>query len=199
MKVGLVLECGPMGADKKVHTYLAKKIRNDIEIDAVTLDDKKKLLAGCGPAAKVLLKSCARVLIIWDLYPAWRQKGEHPCRHSDRISVFASLDAAGVQRNRVALVCLNAELETWLIADDRAVKTVLAKLKAPHPLGRIVARPKRPESITNPKKTLEKWFKAETGRSYLDRDHAHLIAQAMPDLSRVRGLPTFDRFEVKLR
>jgi len=199
MKIGFILECGPMGADKKVHTLLAKRVQPSIEIDAVTLDDKKKLIAGCGAAARVLLKTCHRVLVIWDLYPAWRQRGELPCRHTDRLAAFASLDAARVPRGRVTLVCIDAELETWLIADERAVKAVLTKLKSPHPLGTIVAKQKRPESNTNPKRTLERWFKAETGRSYIDRDHAHQIAAAIPNLSRLRDLATFSRFTANLR
>jgi hypothetical protein len=199
MKIGVVLECGPMGAEKKVHPLLAKRIRPDLAIETATLDNKPKLLAGCGLAAKNLLRTCDRVLIIWDLYPAWREKKERPCRKADREAAFASLDAAGVDRNDIALVCIHEELEAWLIADERAVEAVLSHFTRPHPLPQRIPRNRRPEAVVNPKKLLTRWFKAATGRAYLDRDHAHLIAAAMPDLSRLSRLPTFHRFAAKLR
>jgi hypothetical protein len=199
MKIGLILECGPMGAEKKVHPYLAQKIRPGLEIETATLDNKPKLLAGCGLAAKNLLRTCDRVLIIWDLYPAWRENNEKPCRKADRESAFASLDAAGVNRAKVALICIQEELEAWLIADERAVKTVLSGYTSPRPLKVRIPKQKRPESIRNPKGLLIDWFTQAKGRPYSDRDHAHLIAQAMPDLTRLSGLPTFDRFVAKLK
>ncbi len=36
MKVGMVFECGPQGADKAVWTHLAAALRSGIEISAVT-------------------------------------------------------------------------------------------------------------------------------------------------------------------
>jgi hypothetical protein len=47
------------------------------------LDNKKKLVEDCGPVAKALLSECEKVIIVWDLYPAWREKGIKPCRHED--------------------------------------------------------------------------------------------------------------------
>lgn len=199
MKIGLILECGPMGAEKKVHPYLAKQLRPELEIETVTLDNKPKLLAGCGAATRNLLKTCDRVLIIWDLYPSWREGGERPCRHADREAAFASLDAADVSRDDVALICIEEELEAWLIADERAVETVLKSFKTNGQLRNRLPRQRRPESVSNPKKLLVRWFKAENGRPYVDRDHAHLIARALTTVDRLSGLPTFDRFAAKLR
>ena len=198
MKIGLVLECGPMGAEKKVHPYLAQKIRPGLDIETATLDNRPKLLAGCGLATKNLLRTCDRVLIIWDLYPAWREDGEKPCRKADREAAFASLDAAGVNRTKVALICIQEELEAWLVADERAVEAVLRRYTRPHPLPDRIPRTRRPEAVVNPKKLLTRWFKNATGRPYLDRDHAHLIAEAMPDLNRVTRIPSFERFAAKL-
>lgn len=199
MKIGLILECGPMGAEKKVHTYLAKQLRPELEVETVTLDNKPKLLAGCGAAARNLLKTCERVLIIWDLYPSWREDGERPCRHADRKLAFASLDTAEVSRDDVALICIEEELEAWLIADERAVETVLKSFKTNSQLRNRLPRQRRPEAVSNPKKLLVKWFKAENGRPYVDRDHALLIASAMSNLNRLVGLSTFDRFAAKLK
>ena len=68
----MIFECGPAGADKKVCEYLARQLQPQLEIISVTLDNKPKLIHNCGRSAAQLLKAgCDRVLIIWDLYPAW--------------------------------------------------------------------------------------------------------------------------------
>jgi hypothetical protein len=51
MKIGMILECGPSGADKKVCEHLAKQLLPDIEITSFTLDNKPKMIAECGPVA----------------------------------------------------------------------------------------------------------------------------------------------------
>ena len=40
MKVGLILECGPQGADKAVCEYLVKLLNPEIEVVSRTLDNK---------------------------------------------------------------------------------------------------------------------------------------------------------------
>src|SRR5436190_6183362 len=75
MKVGMIFECGPDGADRKVCEHLARLLQPGLEIVGVTLGDKKQLLAGCGGAALGLLyEGCERIVIVWDLYPPWRPK-----------------------------------------------------------------------------------------------------------------------------
>jgi hypothetical protein len=97
-KVGMIFECGPQGADKKVCEILLKKLDPMIETKSVTLDNKPNLVQKCGAAAKQLLETekCDRVIILWDLYPAWRTDDEKPCRKEDRESIIESLDGAGV-------------------------------------------------------------------------------------------------------
>lgn len=75
MKIGMIFECGPNGADKKIYEYLAKQLRPDIEISPFFLDNKPKLIGQCGSAAKALLEleGCERVLILWDLCPPWKE------------------------------------------------------------------------------------------------------------------------------
>ena len=60
MKVGMIFECGPKGADKKVCTQLVSMIDPEIEIVSMTLDNKAKLVAGCGQAAAKLLREGLR-------------------------------------------------------------------------------------------------------------------------------------------
>ena len=193
MKIGMIFECGPQGADKKVCEYLAKQIEPEIEIESLTLDNKKNLLSECGTTADLLLKSgCERVIIIWDLYPAWRRETA-PCRKEDREAIARSLKASDVNAAKVFLVCIEEELEAWLIADNRALEVLLSK---PHrPVS--IPRERHPEQVSNPKKKLTRIYREHGGRPYNDLIDAEKIVKALPDLDRLRRCATFVRFVLK--
>lgn len=193
MKVGMIFECGPEGADRKVCEHLAKQIQPDIEIESITLDNKKNLVSECGKAAARLLASgCDRVVIMWDLYPSWREVA--PCRKEDREDIQRSLAAEEVDAKKVFLVCIEEELEAWLIADNRAIEVLLSK---PHRQVRI-DRERHPERVSNPKKRLMQIYRREGGRPYNDLVDAEKIVKAMPDLERIKRCETFVRFALKV-
>ena len=198
MKIGFIFECGPEGPDVQVCRHLVHKLDPTIEFISSTLDDKKRLVEDCGAVAKILLNECEKVIIIWDLYPAWRPKGIKPCRYEDRQSIFQSLQAENVNLNKVFLVCIQEELEAWLLADYRAVTAMLQPLKHPHPVSRI-SRFSNPDNIRNPKKRLTKIFTQELGprRRYVDYRHALLIAREIADFSKIRRSDSFKRFALK--
>jgi hypothetical protein len=203
-KIGLVLECGPEGADLKVMRHVVTHLEPNAVAEAVTLDNKKKLVAGCGDSTKLLLEGgCERVLIVWDLYPAWREDKARPCRKKDRESVFAALKAAGlaeheymilldgIDKRRVFLVCIEEELEAWLLADTPALEEMLSK---PNRSVRV-PKFKNPETIQNPKKQLAKLFKTKAGWGYTDHTNAEQIIKKVRDLGKVaKTCPTFARF-----
>lgn len=203
MKIGIILECGPDGPDKHVCKHLAELIMRDAKIEAefsfATLDNKPNLLQQCGDTASILLlQGCERVLIVWDLYPAWREKGQKPCRFEDRLTIFGALEAASVDRNRVALICIQEKLEAWLLADGEVLTGFLQRFnshvkKVPHD--------KNPERLgCNPKTALNKRMQQNTGQRYVDYVHAQQIVARISDLSRLRRTcPTFQRFEQKIR
>jgi len=194
MKVGMIFECGPDGADLQVCRHLARLLQSDIEVVCVTLGDKKQLLAGCGDAALGLLRErCEHVIIVWDLHPPWRPKKQKPCRKEDRESILSSVARAGVRSSRVSLVCIEEELEAWPIADGRALSTVLSRKAHPVKVQDI----KNPERTRKPKTHLIKVFQ-QNGHSYVDRIYARMIVAALPDLTRIRRCATFVRFAVKV-
>ncbi len=194
MKVGMIFECGPDGADRKVCEHLARRLQPDIEIAPVTLGNKPKLVTECGSAAANLLATgCERIVIVWDLRPPWRSNRQKPCRREDRESILSSLTRAGVRSSRIALVCIEEELEAWLLADGRAISTVLSR--PAHPVR--VQDIKNPERTRKPKTHLIKVFQ-RNGHSYVDRIHARMIVEALPDLTRIRRCATFVRFAVKV-
>ena len=152
-------------------------------------------MEGCGAAAQQLLdEGCDRVLIVWDLFPPWRESGERPCRHDDRQSILESLGQNVVDVSRVHLICIREEIEAWLLADGRALSRVLSKKTRSV---RIVHE-RSPEELRNPKKRLTRMFRRHSGQPYSDRIHAEQIVRALPDLNRIRRCPSFVRFAAKV-
>jgi len=193
MKVGIIFECGPDGADKKVCEYLARKLKPDIELMSRTLDNKANLLAECGKAADLLLKAnCERVVIIWDLFPPWRES--KPCRNEDREAIQRALIEANVGEEKVFLVCIEEELEAWLIADNRPLEILLSRPTNPV----RVKDEKHPEQVQNPKAYLTRLYREKAGRRYNDLVDAEKIIKALPDFKKIRRCETFLRFVLKV-
>jgi uncharacterized protein DUF4276 len=194
MKVGMIFECCVDGPDQKVCEYLAKQIVPGLEVSSRSLVNKKFLVEECGEIAAALLnEECEKVLIVWDLYPAWRQDRERPCRHEDKENIRLSLTNAEVDLEKVRMVCIEEELEAWLLADGRAVSKVLSTQIREVSVG----DGKKPERIDKPKTRMMKLFQ-QNKREYADHIHAIKIAEALPDLKRIRRSKTFMYFAQKL-
>lgn len=165
----------------------------DIEISSVTLDTKMNLIAECGEHAAILLsEGCERVLIIWDLYPAWHE--EKPCRKEDREQIFTSLKEARVSSPNVYLICIREELEAWLIANGRALSRLLST--PTHPVK--IKDAKKPDLVKNPKGKLRNIFNENTGKDYHDMVHAEKIVRKLPDFNKIKHSLSFERFVAKL-
>ena len=193
MKIGFIYECGPKGADVDVCQNLAARLKPEIKCIARTLDNKQNLVRECGPVASLLLQNCEHVVIIWDLFPPWREAA--PCLHQDRGDIFESLDNAGVDQAKVSLVCIREELEAWLLADKRALQKVLGRMKHPHPLGTL-KNYSNPDMVPQPKTKLIQLFQRELGkrRKYVDSRDAKRIVSAIPDFNKIRRSASFQRF-----
>lgn len=195
-KIGMIFECGPQGADKQVCEFLATRLRADIELAFSTLDNKENLLRDAGKAAKQLLADgCCCVLVIWDLRPAWPTP-KQPCRANEAAEVRKSLHEAGVTVNDpVHLICIEQELESWLLANERAVSSLLSTPAHAYEAGRV----RRPDTVAQPKAQLINHFKSARGWRYDDKVDAIRVLRASPiDLPRLRRSDSFARFETKL-
>ena len=63
MKIGLILECGPEGADKKVCELVLSRLVPDLEIVTITLDNKPTLGEQCAAsAAQLFSEGCERIV-----------------------------------------------------------------------------------------------------------------------------------------
>lgn len=195
MKIGLILECQPDGPDQQVCEYLLEQLQPNAEVISITLSNKLNLIARCGDtAAQLFQESCQRVIIVWDLYPPWRPRGDNPCRREDREEIFRSLEQAGVALANVYLVCIREELEAWLLADRRAISSAIARMtgrRRPR-----IADTKKPELVRNPKKRLINIFTQHTHRPYQGHDHAIRIIRES-DFNKIKRCPSFARFVLK--
>lgn len=195
MKVGFVFECGPAGADLQVCEYLARAIVPGIEPVSRTLDNKPNLLREAAKVAAALLgDGCERVLIVWDLRPAW--PGPKPCRKREREELAARLHEAGLAGNPVFLVCIEQELESWLLADEGKINDYLSTESHPYQEARRVSKPDRE---ANPKSAMMKHFKIARGWRYEDRTHAVKVLQSGAiDFRKLGRSPSFKRFQHQL-
>jgi hypothetical protein len=196
MKVGFVFECGPKGADEQVCEYLATEIRSDITPVSRTLDNKANLLKDAGRVAAALLADgCERVLIVWDLRPAWPERNRKPCRHDERAAMLKALEDAGVASRPVFLVCVEQELESWLLADEAKISAYLSTPAHPFTAPRV----RQPDRVPNPKSVMMNHFKTARGWRYVDRaDAIKVLKTGGLDLNRLRRSPSFTRFAFKL-
>ena len=196
MKIGFIFECGPEGADKQVCEYLGKELLPGATFVAKTLDNKANLLANAGKvAAMLLVEGCEKVLIVWDLRPAWPDKKNRPCRHDERAALLQSIADAGISDQPVFLVCIEQELESWLLADESKIASYLSTDAHAY----RVARCRNPDGVRQPKASLINHFKAARSRRYEDRVHAiKILQQAATDWRKLRRSASFARFELKL-
>jgi hypothetical protein len=193
IKVGFIFECGLKGADVMICEYLALQIRADITLVSRTLDNKENLLRDAGRVAAALFADgCERVLIIWDLRPAWPDKQHKPCRMVERVAILDAVTKADVADKPVFLVCVEQELESWLLADETKISAYLSTDAHPY----TARRTSKPDREPNPKSVMMNHFKAARGWRYEDRIHAIKVMKAAPiDLRKLRRSPSFTRFE----
>lgn len=198
MTIGFIFECGPQGADKQVCEYLASQLRPGMALVSKTMDNKLKLLEGAASVAKKLLteEGCERVLIVWDLRPAWPDKKDKPCRAKERQTLLAALEQVGLKNAPVYLVCIEQELESWLLACDHAIGAFLSTPAHPYPVGHV----KKPDRHPQPKAVMNNHFNKARGVRYDDKVHAIKVLKAAGvDWKRLRRSDSFARFETKLQ
>jgi hypothetical protein len=194
MKLGLVLECDTGGPDDLVLTCFAKRLVPDIQVESVALGDKTAIFSKGVETAQRLVEtnSCDLVLIVWDLKPYL--EGPPPAESCvDEADVLRQRLSAlkPKTQSKIRLLCLTWELETWFIADEKAVSAYLstdahkAKFKC-----------SKPGDKTDPKAVLEKACTNARGpyRGYEDYKEAIRIACEIERTNKLQTIPSFGRF-----
>lgn len=196
MKVGFVFECGPQGADQQVCEFLARQINPQIMPVSRTLDNKANLLKEAGKVAAALLsEGCERVLIVWDLRPAWPDRKNKPCRKIERDAILETIRHAHAECSAIFLVCIEQELESWLLTDETRISAYLSTDAHHYP----AFRTRKPDQEANPKAAMMKHFKDAGRGRYEDRIHAiKILKSGTLDFRKLRRSPTFERFEKML-
>ncbi len=195
-KLGLVLECAREGADEKVLKCLTRRLAPQTQLAPPQCMVSKEMLIKSGAeAAKLLLEAdrCDRVFVVWDLKPEWEeQKQLLDCKEECDL-IAAKLDDLGIREN-VDLICIVEMLETWIIADDRALSTHLSRPPRNYAFKRI----KAPESVADPKGLLISTFKQTFRKTYRDHTDAVRVIQKCQDSTRLERVSSFARFVTKL-
>jgi len=194
VKLGLVLECDTGGADELVLTCLARRLKPGTSIQAVALGSKAAVFTKGVEAAVKLVETdkCDLGLIVWDLKPLWSQVAAKDCE-DEVAEMRKQLEAVSpATRKKIRLLCLTYELETWLIAEDRAVSTYLS---TPQHKVRFKA-PGDPSSKTDAKAFLNTEITKVRGKRnrYVDYKEAIRLVKLWPDTSRVGAIDSFQRF-----
>jgi hypothetical protein len=193
MKIGLILECVARGADELVCRHFISLLYPDAQIEVAPLSRKTDLIRLCGESTSALLaRGCDRVFIIWDLHPAW---GGELCRKRDREAILASLHTAQIANlEKIALICIERELETWLITDRVALRKAFPSL-SPSAFPSI-----RRLEQADAKTILTDYFKQTTGNRYNATEvQVRQLLKHLDDCSRLqRKCRSFQRFVDKL-
>ena len=175
MKLGLIVECACGGPDELVFRCLIERFWGSTHVvhRVAAMVHKGKLIAEAGAvAATMMAQGCDLVLVVWDLHPGWAPPESLPRKGKvkrdcvvEANHVRRQIDAAGVPREQLLLLCIDDELESVLLADEAAIKAIIAQELKPRrakPLGKSVA--------DRSKDTLDLRFE-EQGLVFFDREH----------------------------
>ena len=197
MRIGLIVECTNQGLERivcpKILEFLAGEVGLPIEHKIVTMTNKKRLIQHAAATTRLLLnEGCERVVILWDENPPWTPEkdiAEERCWHIERQQIIEDLASARIRLQRIALVCIEHEFETWLLHDMQLIRAVIStpehpakKLKLPDPM-----------RIDDPKAALMKLYR-QRGIPYNPDVAAQKFAKCLAGLDRLKRCDTFRYF-----
>jgi len=200
MKLGFVFECSPGGGDIKVFRHIIKLIYPTFDFGKnfhhAALKSKKELEKECGKEVKRLKGiGCQVIFVVWDLIPAWKEDGK-PCRHDDKEAIKKSLAAFNLTENEIIFLCIEKELEAWLIADEKALKEYFITKKS---MKDEIVKIRYPDTHHDPKGLLDKYFTLYRGhRSFQPMIHTEPLLKHYSEVRNFRRSKSFKRFYYKL-
>lgn len=200
MKLGFVFECSPGGGDIKLFQHILKLINPAFDFDTnfhhAALKSKKELEKDCGKEVKRLKDlGCQKIFVVWDLIPVWKEDGT-PCRHDDKEAIKKSLAAHQLTAHDIIFLCVEKELEAWLIADERALKDFFITKNS---MKDEIKKVRTPDTHHDPKGLLTKYFKMYRGvRSFEPMIYTEPLLKNYTNVRNLRRSESFKRFYFKL-
>lgn len=191
MKLGLILECPLQGTDQQVYEYVIKQLNTTLGIITQPAGtNKPQMIQNCGKVAKLLLlqEKCDYVAIIWDLMPPW---GGKPCRKEDVEAMIKKLQDEKVNLAKIKLICIEPELEGWLIVEGDALTCYKRQLCHPHSV-----KPFRGKKLRSNDNGAKTGISTYLGRKYNDILEAIKIVQHINDYNKIsKKHPSFKRLK----
>ena len=189
-KIAFILECSPTGPDQDICKHVVARIAPGLVPVFHCLENKGRLLDECATSAQnhCQHQGCRHIFIVWDLRPS------DTCL-ADEISLIRQKLLAE-DKNLLAkttLVCAEKEIESWLLADHRAINAYLG-------LPSHANKCRKPEEVANPKARLINIFRKARKPEYNEVKDAIRIARKIPDCRELRKkVPSFMRLARKLK
>lgn len=193
MKIGLILECQRGGPDQQIYEHLIREFYPEAHVETYPQTNKRILMEQAPTVCVDALNTdkCDFVFIIWDLSPAHPDKKAKLCLKTEKDLLLTELRAKRVASERFKLVCVEYELESFLIADGRGLTKLKQSIAKPHRVKDFPDCKKKRQR--NPKNVIWNYYDG-----YLDSVHAIQILRNLEgDYKRMRrNNACFDRFMV---
>lgn len=196
LKIGIICEGGVDCPDEKVLLRAIKLLCPRAIVDIVPAGNRRNLLSEAPRIAQNLLNDgCTAVFVVWDVFPGWEDQGGTTDCTVHRNTLLTNLGAAKVSKERIIPIAIQAELEAWLLADGDALSAAMStsahKVKVGHE--------RSPDTISNPKKKLDRLFRTNKVGTYNVSIHAGKIASNWKTTKRLERSQSFLRLAVKVR
>lgn len=127
-KVGIIIEAPKDSGDQKVFAWLVEQYCKNISVVFIGNRNKTDLFNDSPEQCVGLFEfdNCDEVLIIYDLKPRFDTKSNRANVHFQN-ELTAKLQSMRLDMQKITLICIKQMLETWLIADENAVRNYKIK------------------------------------------------------------------------
>lgn len=127
-KVGIIIETPKDSGDQKVFAWLIEQYCKNICVIFIGNRNKNDLFNDSPEQCVGLFEfdNCDEVLIIYDLKPRFDTKSTR-ANINFQNELIAKLQSKRLDMQKITLICIKQMLETWLIADENAVRNYKIK------------------------------------------------------------------------
>lgn len=127
-KVGIIIEAPKDSGDQKIFAWLIEQYCKNINAVFIGNRNKSDLFNDSPDQCENLfsIDNCDEVLIIYDLKPRFDTRSSQAIANF-HANLTTKLVSKGLNMQRISIICIKQMLETWLIADENAVRNYKIK------------------------------------------------------------------------